>query len=147
MVANVPYEASLFQCAGMGLSSKDTYLVYCSLVALQKDKDLSSVRFFGKILGAPNDYYIAEAVYNTPPEPETLRFVADPFDPKLIESYAVLGGEVQRITEVLNSRGLVTGLSREAWAKAALRWIHAHAADYNRLHIKRMCWANGLIFG
>lgn len=70
VVANVPYEASLFQCAGMGLSSKDTYLVYCSLVALQKDKDLSSVRFFGKILGAPNDYYIAEAVYNTPAEPE-----------------------------------------------------------------------------
>ena len=60
-------------------------------------------------------------VKNTPPEPETLRFVADPFDPKLIESYSVLGGEVQRITEVLNSRGLVTGLSQEAWAKAAAR--------------------------
>jgi radial spoke head protein 4A len=69
-VADVMYERTLFECAGVGLSPDETYKVYASLVALQKSKDLASVRFFGKMLGAPGDYYIAEAVYNTPPEPE-----------------------------------------------------------------------------
>lgn len=69
-VADLIFERSLFECAGVGLSTDETYKVYASLVALQKSKDLASVRFFGKVLGAPDDYYIAEAVYNTPPEPE-----------------------------------------------------------------------------
>lgn len=69
-VANVMMEASMFQCAGVGLSTDETYRVYVSLNALQKEKDLASVRFFGKVLGVPTDYYVAEAVYNTPPEPD-----------------------------------------------------------------------------
>lgn len=69
-VANMLYERTLFECAGVGLSSDETYRVYVGLVSLQKSKDLASVRFFGKVLGVPTDYYIAEAVYNTQPEPE-----------------------------------------------------------------------------
>ena len=69
-VADVMYERTLFECAGVGLSSDESYRVYVSLVQLQKSKDLASVRFFGKVLGAPGDYYVAEGVYNTPPEPE-----------------------------------------------------------------------------
>ena len=70
-VTDVVYEKSLFACAGVGLSESETFRVYASLVALQRAKDLASVRFFGKVLACgPSDYYVAEAVYNTPPEPE-----------------------------------------------------------------------------
>ncbi len=68
-VANLPLERSLLECAGAGLSTDETYRVYVSLVTLQKSADLGSVRFFGKMLGVPTDYYIAECTYNTPPEP------------------------------------------------------------------------------
>jgi len=63
-------ERTLFECAGTCLSSDETYRVYASLVQLQKSKELASVRFFGKILGSPGDYYIAEAAGYTAPEPE-----------------------------------------------------------------------------
>jgi len=69
-VSNLLLERALFEAAGVGLPSLETYRISASLVALQKDKDLASVRFFGKILGVPSDYYIAEAAWNTPPEPE-----------------------------------------------------------------------------
>lgn len=70
VVSDLLSERALFECAGAGLPARETYRVYASLVQLQKEKDLQSVRFFGKVLGVPTDYYIAEAVYNTPPEPE-----------------------------------------------------------------------------
>ena len=70
-VANLMYESSLFECAGVGLGPAETYRVYVSLVNLQKDLSLSSVRFFGKVLGAAGvDYYIAEGAGYTPPDPE-----------------------------------------------------------------------------
>jgi len=69
-VADLLTQRTLFECAGAGLSSAETYRVYVGLVSLQKAKDLASVRFFGKVLGTKADYYIAEATYNTPPEPE-----------------------------------------------------------------------------
>lgn len=68
VVSNVCAESKLFECAGVGLSSDETYRVYAGLVALQKAKDLGTVKFFGKVLGTPGDYYIAEATYNTPPD-------------------------------------------------------------------------------
>jgi len=61
-------DSALFECAGVGLSASETYRVYASLVQLQQTKGLSTVRFFGKVLGVPGDYYIAEGVYVTPPE-------------------------------------------------------------------------------
>lgn len=69
-VADMLTERTLFECAGAGMSGAETYRVYASLVALQKSKDLESVRFFGKVLGTKADYYVAEGKYNTPPEPE-----------------------------------------------------------------------------
>lgn len=80
-VSNVCSDAKLFACAGVGLSESETYKVYASLVSLQKAKDLASVRFFGKMLGCPGDYYIAEAVYNTPPEPPEEEPPPPPGDP------------------------------------------------------------------
>lgn len=69
-VADVLSESKLFECAGVGFSPEETHRVYVSLVALQKEKELASVRYFGKFLGVPGDYHIAEATYTTPPEPE-----------------------------------------------------------------------------
>ncbi len=43
--------------------------MYAGLLALQQAKKLASVRFFGKVLGTGADYYVAEATYETPPEP------------------------------------------------------------------------------
>jgi radial spoke head protein 4A len=62
-------DSALFQSAGVGLSKNETYLVYASLLQCQQKKKLSSVRFFGKVLGTTADYYIAEGTYSEPPEP------------------------------------------------------------------------------
>merc|ERR1719440_789627 len=62
-------ERSLFECAGVGLSKEETYMVYASLLQLQQTAKLATVRFFGKVLGTGADYYVAEATYAEPPEP------------------------------------------------------------------------------
>jgi radial spoke head protein 4A len=51
------------------LSELETYRVYAGLLALQQAKKLSQVRFFGKVLGTGADYYVAEAKYESPPDP------------------------------------------------------------------------------
>lgn len=73
----------LFSIAGLGLSKEETYRLHVSLYKLQKEKELSTIRFFGKVrlpmrspflatrahsfpsrkqvLGTEADYYIAEA--------------------------------------------------------------------------------------
>ena len=43
--------------------------MYAGLLALQQAKKLSQVRFFGKVLGTGADYYVAEAKYESPPDP------------------------------------------------------------------------------
>jgi len=70
VIADLQMERTLFECAGFGMSQMETYRVYAGLVSLQNQKNLSSVRLFGKVLGVSADYYIAEAIYASPPEAE-----------------------------------------------------------------------------
>lgn len=67
---NLLEERSFFRAAGIGLTEEETYSVYASLIALQQAKGLSTIRFFGKVLGTGADYFVAEATYTNPPEPE-----------------------------------------------------------------------------
>ena len=68
--------------AGVGLSREETHRVFISLHKLQQSKNLSSVRFFGKILGTAKDYYVAEAKYmEDPEEPEAEEGAAPPLVP------------------------------------------------------------------
>ena len=66
--AHPPSLVSL-RSAGVGLGKEESYRVYSSLLALQQSKKLTFVRFFGKVLGTGADYYVAEATWETPPEP------------------------------------------------------------------------------
>jgi radial spoke head protein 4A len=69
-VSDVQAERALFECAGVGLSKEESYRVHVSLLQLQQAKNLSFVRFFGKLLGTGADYYVAQATYVEPPAPE-----------------------------------------------------------------------------
>lgn len=44
--------------------------MYASLLQLQQAKNLSFVRFFGKVFGTQADYYVAQGTYVEPPAPE-----------------------------------------------------------------------------
>jgi len=69
-ITDVLMESKLFEHAGVGFSAAETYSVYAALVQLQQSKNLTSVRFFGKVLGTPADYYVAEGTYAARPDPE-----------------------------------------------------------------------------
>jgi len=60
---NLVEESAYFATAGVGLPAEETYRVYMSLHKLQQDKQLTTIRFFGKILGTAKDYFVAEATY------------------------------------------------------------------------------------
>ena len=53
----------LFEKGGVGLGDSEWVQVYFSLEKLCKDVNPQSCRFFGKILGLQNNYYVAEIQY------------------------------------------------------------------------------------
>lgn len=66
-------DADMFSWAGVGFSPKETYRIKCSLRALaakEQDKNMSQLRFWGKIFGTDRDYYIAEAIADSAEEVE-----------------------------------------------------------------------------
>jgi len=62
----VPDLLSMFEWAGVGLLKMEAYRLYLAMAALQQEKSLVSVRFFGKIFGTTADYVIVEGVASSP---------------------------------------------------------------------------------
>ncbi|ESO12205.1 hypothetical protein HELRODRAFT_134183, partial [Helobdella robusta] len=52
-----------FEQAGLGLHSADTLKIFLSMKQLAKEKDLQNVRFWGKIYGLEQNYFVVEADY------------------------------------------------------------------------------------
>jgi len=52
----------VFQWAGIGFGEQETYRLQKSLKKLAADKSATTMRFFGKIYGTQQDYYVVEAV-------------------------------------------------------------------------------------
>ncbi|XP_031572967.1 radial spoke head protein 4 homolog A-like [Actinia tenebrosa] len=59
-----------FEQAGIGLSREEMFRVFLALKQLVFTKPLQSVRFWGKIFGIENNYYIAEVEYREGEEEE-----------------------------------------------------------------------------
>lgn len=53
-------EAAIFQWAGIGFGQQELYRLQKSLKKLSGDTGAGKLRFFGKIRGSQNDYYVAE---------------------------------------------------------------------------------------
>lgn len=53
-------EAAIFQWAGVGFGQQELYRLQKSLKKLSGDTGAAKLRFFGKIRGSQNDYYVAE---------------------------------------------------------------------------------------
>jgi hypothetical protein len=69
-VRNFYEDAAMFAWAGIGFGREESYAITMSLRRLAADTpSIESVRFWGKILGTSNDYYIAEASLKLPPLP------------------------------------------------------------------------------
>lgn len=51
----------MFQWAGVGFGEQETYRLQKSIKKLATDTQASDIRFFGKILGTKQDYYVVEA--------------------------------------------------------------------------------------
>ncbi len=49
--------------AGLSLTKKKTFRLMLSMRNLIEKTPLKSVRFFGKIMGLQNDYYVLESEY------------------------------------------------------------------------------------
>ena len=60
-LGDVPTQMPMFQWAGVGLSTEETYRTYLAMRSLQKAHGLLAVRFFGKIFGTHSDYVVVEA--------------------------------------------------------------------------------------
>jgi len=73
-VADVYGEAAMFEKAGVGLGSAESYRASLAIKALGENGEfaLSSVRFFGKIFGKQADYYVAEGSSGTRDEAAAL---------------------------------------------------------------------------
>lgn len=69
-VADVLDEANMFQWAGIGFSSSETFRLALALQRLAQVNGTSSLRFWGKILGYGADFYVAEGEWGGAPEPE-----------------------------------------------------------------------------
>jgi len=72
---NMVADASLFAAVGAGLGQTEMYKVMMAAKKLGEDaeKELATVRFFGKIFGTGGDYYVFESTLKSPPaapEPE-----------------------------------------------------------------------------
>jgi hypothetical protein len=70
-------EADMLAWAGVNIGKNEAFKLACSIERLVKDRAmaeipelLTDVRFFGKIFGLQADYYIVEAKFAEPPEPE-----------------------------------------------------------------------------
>ena len=68
-VPNVSEELALCEWAGGGLSPEEGHRLGLALSLLKTEYGLTSVRFFGKVLGTGADYYVVEGAYATPPPP------------------------------------------------------------------------------
>lgn len=51
----------MLEKCGVGFGEELTYLIFKSLEKLSIKKEIKELRFWGKILGTHNDYYIAES--------------------------------------------------------------------------------------
>merc|ERR1719440_754752 len=62
-VENFVESAAMFKWAGVGFGQQPSYQIHLSLRGLAASTPgLSKLRFWGKILGIENDYFIAEGV-------------------------------------------------------------------------------------
>lgn len=62
-VSNLLEEATALEWAGVGLTKEETFRLTLSMRKLTDRHPLKSVRFFGKILGLHNDYYVVESEF------------------------------------------------------------------------------------
>lgn len=56
-------EATALEWAGVGVTKEEAFRLMLSMKKLTDKHPLKSVRFFGKIMGLHNDYYIVESEY------------------------------------------------------------------------------------
>mmetsp|Transcript_46318 Transcript_46318/g.100610 ORF Transcript_46318/g.100610 Transcript_46318/m.100610 type:complete len:452 (+) Transcript_46318:149-1504(+) len=69
---NLYEEAALFEWAGVGLAKEELYRLFLAMTRIKSKENLKAVRFFGKILGTEQDYYVVEGTYaEVPPPPST----------------------------------------------------------------------------
>ena len=60
MIPDLLADASVYQWAGIGFGKQELYRLQKSLKKLSTDSQATNIRFFGKIRGTHNDYYIVE---------------------------------------------------------------------------------------
>ncbi len=59
-VADLIADSKLLEWAGIGFGEMETYRLQKALKQLSKESGSPFIRFFGKISGIQNDYYVAE---------------------------------------------------------------------------------------
>lgn len=83
-------EADMFSWAGAGFSESECYKVKCSMRAhanKQREAGLKKLRFWGKVLGTDQDYYIVEASPHLDPPGGPIETAED--DPDVMETEGV----------------------------------------------------------
>lgn len=63
-------EAQYFEWAGIGLGKEETFRLMLSMKQLLESNPLKNVRFFGKIFGRQQDYFIVESEYKDGGKPD-----------------------------------------------------------------------------
>jgi len=96
-VSDVIGEGLMFEDAGIGLPQEELYRLFVSMKKLSDDKNIKSIRFFGKILGTTKDYYIVETDLARPEEggenPDAAgdASAAKPVDPNFVPMEKAMG--------------------------------------------------------
>ncbi|XP_037069970.1 radial spoke head protein 6 homolog A-like [Pollicipes pollicipes] len=67
---NVMENLHFFEQAGLGLPRLEAFQMYLAIKMLMAESHLQHVRFWGKILGLKNNYYVVEAEFQEGEEPE-----------------------------------------------------------------------------
>jgi len=69
-VANVVDTCKLFEDAGVGVGSEESFRIMLALKKLVADQPVTDVHFWGKIMGTERDYIVAQCVYKEGEEPQ-----------------------------------------------------------------------------
>eukprot|EP00753_Platysulcus_tardus_P015088 PLAT4773.1.p2 GENE.PLAT4773.1~~PLAT4773.1.p2 ORF type:complete len:444 (-),score=260.47 PLAT4773.1:175-1506(-) len=69
-VQDVVDELNMFEWAGVSFGREAAFRLFLSLrkLAADPEQDIKAIRLWGKVLGLDSDYFVAEAVLNTPDE-------------------------------------------------------------------------------
>lgn len=78
-VPDMVKEERLFREVGIGFGEYETFLIFNSLKKFSRAKQATQVRFWGKINGSVQDYYVVEAVVEGAGDEEEIQ---EPHEPK-----------------------------------------------------------------